>query len=309
MKYTIRTLREEESGILKDFLYEVIFIPEGEVSPPKSIIEREELQIYIRDFGKFPDDKCLVAELDGRIIGAVWTRIMNDYGHVDEETPSFAISLYPEYRHQGIGTNLMNEMLALLKECGYQKASLSVQKANYAVRMYLSLGFEITDQNQEEYIMLYYLNRGQPEIIPILQNKNNSLDLLLLADEQESMIDRYLERGMMYALSDDGIRAVCVVTEEGDSVLEIKNIAVSPAFQHRGYGRKLIAFLESRYRTDYRILQAGTSAGNVAFYEKCGFQQSGRIRNFFTENYDHPIFENGQQIADMIYLKKILKEG
>ena len=140
-------------------------------------------------------------------------------------------------------------------------------------------------------------------------DKKNYLDLLLLADEQESMIDRYLERGMMYALSDDGIRAVCVVTDEGDSVLEIKNIAVSPAFQHREYGRKLIAFLESRYRTDYRILQAGTSAGNVAFYEKCGFQQSGRIRNFFTENYDHPIFENGQQIADMIYLKKILKEG
>ena len=94
-----------------------------------------------------------MAEADGRIIGAVWTRIMNDYGHVDDETPSFAISLFSEYRGQGIGTRLMKEMLSLLKEHGYRQASLAVQKANYAVRMYRNVGFEIIDENDEEYIM------------------------------------------------------------------------------------------------------------------------------------------------------------
>ena len=99
-------------------------------------------------------DYCIVAEDDGRVVGAVWTRIMNDYGHVDDDTPSFAISLYPEYRGQGIGTRLMENMLALLKVKGYERASLAVQKANYAVRMYEKVGFKIVDENVEEYIMV-----------------------------------------------------------------------------------------------------------------------------------------------------------
>ena len=115
------------------------------------------LRRHGNNFGQGPADHCLVAEIDGRVIGAVWTRIMNDYGHVDDETPSFAISLFPEYRGQGTGTRLMREMLALLKEQGYRQASLAVQKANYAVRMYKNVGFEIIDENQEEYIMLCIL--------------------------------------------------------------------------------------------------------------------------------------------------------
>ena len=111
------------------------------------------MQVYVSDFGK-KDDHCLIVEVDGEIIGAVWTRIMNDYGHVDDTTPSFAISLNQDFRGQGIGTALMEEMLALLRERGYKKASLSVQKANYACRLYLKTGFRIVAENEEEYIMV-----------------------------------------------------------------------------------------------------------------------------------------------------------
>lgn len=153
MDYRIREIRQEEYAILDDFLYEVIFIPEGVEAPPNSIIRQSELQVYVSDFGK-KDDHCLVAEVDGEIIGAVWTRIMNDYGHVDDTTPSFAISLYQDFRGQGIGTALMEEMLALLRERGYKKASLSVQKESYAYQLYLKVGFGIVDENEEEYIMV-----------------------------------------------------------------------------------------------------------------------------------------------------------
>lgn len=150
----LRKLCAEEAGLLKDFLYEAIFIPEGVEAPPKDIVERPELRIYYECFGTGAADLCLVAEADGHVVGAVWTRIMDDYGHVDDETPSFAISLIPEYRAKGIGTRLMRNILNLLKEQGFKRASLAVQKANYAVRMYKNVGFEIIDENDEEYIML-----------------------------------------------------------------------------------------------------------------------------------------------------------
>ena len=117
-------------------------------------MELPELAIYYENFGKGLADNCLVAEDDGKVVGAVWTRIMNDYGHVDDDTPSFAISLYKEYRGKGIGTELMRRMLGLLKEQGYKKASLAVQKANCAVKMYEKVGFRIIDENEEEYIMV-----------------------------------------------------------------------------------------------------------------------------------------------------------
>ena len=121
--------------------------------PPKAIIEQPELQVYIADFGK-SDDWCLVAEVKEKIVGAVWVRVMDDYGHIDDETPSFAISLYEEYRNMGIGTALMRDMLEFLKNKGYKQTSLSVQKANYAARMYQKVGFEVIDENEEEYIMV-----------------------------------------------------------------------------------------------------------------------------------------------------------
>lgn len=154
----IRQMTAGEYPLLEDFLYEAIFIPEGAEKPPRDIIQNEELQVYIRDFGKHKDDHCLVADNGGKIIGACWVRIMNDYGHINNETPSFAISLFEEYRGQGIGTDLMRTMLELLKTKGYKRASLAVQKENYAVKMYKKVGFEVVDENEQEYIMATTLN-------------------------------------------------------------------------------------------------------------------------------------------------------
>ena len=151
---TIRELGFDETEVLEEFLYLAIFVPEGVEAPSRDITEKPELRLYIDCFGFLEGDNCLVAEEEGKIVGAVWTRIMDDYGHVNNYTPSLAISLLPEYRGRGIGTELMKEMLKLLKEQGYEKASLAVQKANYAVKMYKNLGFEIVEEKEEEYIMV-----------------------------------------------------------------------------------------------------------------------------------------------------------
>ena len=142
MDVTIRKIQKQEYPLLDNFLYEAIFIPEGIEPPPKSIISSPELQIYVKHFGESKDDWGLAAEVDGKIVGAVWVRIMNDYGHIDDKTPSLAISLYKEYRGFGIGTVMMNEILALLKAHEYKQVSLSVQKANYAAKMYLKIGLD-----------------------------------------------------------------------------------------------------------------------------------------------------------------------
>ncbi len=129
--------------------------------------------------------------------------------------------------------------------------------------------------------------------------------LLLLADEQEDMIDRYLARGEMFVLDDDGVKAECVVTKEADGVYEIKNIAVMPGFQRKGYGRMLIEHSLAHY-PDCNTMLVGTGdvPSSLGFYQKCGFTQSHRIKNFFTDNYDHPMFEDGIQLVDMVYLKR-----
>lgn len=150
----IREMTDAEYPLLEDFLYEAVFIPKGAQKPPREIIRQDELQVYIKDFGKQKDDRCLAAECDGKIVGACWVRIMDDYGHIDDETPSFAISLFEEYRGRGIGTGLMRQMLELLRTEGYKRASLAVQKENYAVKMYKNVGFEIVGENEQEYIMV-----------------------------------------------------------------------------------------------------------------------------------------------------------
>ncbi len=159
MNYNIRKMNEEEYGRLNDFLYEAIFVPEGEQAPEKSAINLPELQVYIADFGKRQNDICFVAQVDEALVGAVWARIMNDYGHIEDGVLSIAISLYKEYRGYGIGTALMKRMLKELAQRGYEKTSLSVQKANYAVKMYEKLGFEIVEEKGEEYIMVCWLEK------------------------------------------------------------------------------------------------------------------------------------------------------
>ena len=146
------------------------------------------------------------------------------------------------------------------------------------------------------------------KIIEITANKKEYLDLLLLADEQEDMVDRYLEKGKMYVLDDNGVKCECVITDEGNGILEIKNIATVPEYQGKGYAKALVEFLIKQYRGQYSVLQVGTgdSPLTIPFYEKCGFVRSHIIPNFFTDNYDHPIFECGVQLIDMVYLKRPL---
>ena len=145
-------------------------------------------------------------------------------------------------------------------------------------------------------------------VIEVKSNKKMYMDLLLLADEQEDMIDRYLDRGTMYILDDCGVKAECVVTEEPNGILEIKNIAVGPDCQRRGYGKTLIEFLVEKYSEQYAFLQVGTgdSPLTIPFYEKCGFHRTHIVKNFFPDNYDHPIYECGVRLVDMVYLQRKL---
>lgn len=154
MNCEIRKMAEEEYPLLDKFLYLAIFIPDGVEPPPYDIIYRPELQVYTKNFGSTIHDKAFAAVCDNNIVGAVWVRIMDDYGHIDDETSSLAISLLPEYRGQGIGTALMRAILSELREKGYSQVSLAVQKANYAVKMYQKVGFETVSENEEEYIMV-----------------------------------------------------------------------------------------------------------------------------------------------------------
>lgn len=154
MNFRIREMKKTEYTLLKDFCYESIFVPKGEPMPPRSVVEHPLMQVYYADFGSEKHDIAFVAEMAGKIVGAVWVRIMDDFGHIDDDTPSFAIAVYKEYRGKGIGMALMQRMLGKLHTCGYQQASLSCQKANRAVKLYQRLGFRVVRENEEEYIMV-----------------------------------------------------------------------------------------------------------------------------------------------------------
>lgn len=158
--YIIREMNVDESAILKDMLYEAIFQPDETVLLPKEIINEPELKIYFDNWGQ-KDDMCLVAEIDGKIVGAAWTRILagepKGFGTIDHKTPELSISIYKDYRNKGIGMELMEKILKLLSKKGYAQVSLSVQKKNYASKMYLKLGFEILEETSEEYFMVHNL--------------------------------------------------------------------------------------------------------------------------------------------------------
>lgn len=159
-KMEIRPIRPEEYPLLEDFLYDAIFLQEGTAAPPGEIVSQPELAVYITDFGQ-PDDLCLVAESYGHLLGAVWIRILagkvKGYGNVDDHTPEFAISVKKKFRQQGGGSKLMQEMIVLLKNKGYEKVSLSVNKDNYAYRMYQKLGFQVLREQEEDYLMVLEL--------------------------------------------------------------------------------------------------------------------------------------------------------
>lgn len=146
------------------------------------------------------------------------------------------------------------------------------------------------------------------EMRKVETDKKQYLDLLLLADEQEDMINCYLERGTMYVLENNGVRAECVVTDEGDGILELKNIAVEHAFQGKGYGKAMVDFLVRTYTGQYTVLQVGTgdSPSTIPFYEACGFHRHHLVKDFFIDHYHHPIYECGVQLVDMVYLQREL---
>ena len=151
----IREIAPNEYGELENFLYEAIYIPENVPKPPREILKRPELQVYVKDFGTQVADCGFVAEHDGKIIGACWSRIMNDYGHIDDATPSLALSVLKDFRRRGIATALLKKILARLAEKNFKRVSLSVQKENSAaVALYWKLQFEILDERGEEYLMI-----------------------------------------------------------------------------------------------------------------------------------------------------------
>jgi GNAT superfamily N-acetyltransferase len=148
------------------------------------------------------------------------------------------------------------------------------------------------------------------KIEKITENKKQFLDLLLLADEQENMIDKYLPGGDLFALYDGDLKSVCVVVPVNSETCELKNIATYGKYQGKGYGSALIDFISDFYKNDYKTMLVGTgeTPAILSFYEGCGFEISHRVKNFFTDNYDHPMFEGDIQLVDMIYLKKDLQK-
>ena len=185
------------------------------------------------------------------------------------------------------------------KEIVKQKFCKNFERGRRLVRRARRCNREDLEQFQFDGVM-------DMKIREVNENKKQFISLLLLADEQESMVDRYLEKGTMCVLEDNDVKAECVVTDEGNEILEIKNIAVDPENQGKGYGKALIDFLASKYADEYSVLQVGTgdSPLTIPFYEKCGFVRSHKIPNFFTDNYDHPIYESGVQLIDMVYLQR-----
>ena len=150
----IRRMRPDEIGLLREFLYQAIYLPAGTEPPPRTVVDLPELRVYIKNFGTRPGDFCLVAEVDGKVAGAAWSRIMEDYGHIDNHAPSLALSLLPDCRGQGIGTRLLDGLLVLLQKQGYQRVSLSVQAENPALRLYQREGFKMVETRGSEYLMV-----------------------------------------------------------------------------------------------------------------------------------------------------------
>ena len=159
----IRKMRPDETELLREFLYQAIYLPEGVEPPPRSVLDLPQLRVYIDGFGTRAGDCCVVAEARTKLVGAAWGRIMEDYGHIDDRTPSLAVSVLPEHRGRGIGTCLLETLLVCLQEAGYPQVSLSVQKDNPALHLYLRKGFAILDEQGTEFLMLRPLQKGADE--------------------------------------------------------------------------------------------------------------------------------------------------
>lgn len=298
----------DESEKLKDELVEVW---EASVRSTHHFLTEKDIQF----FKPLVRDKYIPA-VESYIIRNEQNRIAAFMGLSDELIEMLFV--HPEEQGKGYGKRLIEFAI-------YNKHIFKVdvnEQNEKATSFYLNRGFDITGRDETDSSgnpfpilhlslkeMTLQVSGDSLEIRQILLRKKRFLDLLLLADEQESMIDRYLERGEMFALYDRNIlRAICVVTDEGNKTIELKNIATGPQYQKQGYGKRLIRFLSEHYAGKYDTLFVGTGESplTVPFYEHNGFRYSHRIKNFFTDNYDHPMYEDGKQLVDMIYLRKEL---
>ena len=234
---------------------------------------------------------------------------MNAVGHLH------SLFVHKDWQGKGVGTMLLSEAERLALEYGAEKITSEVSIT--ARPFFERHGYRTVKEQKAKANRMYLTNFVMEKlcgtrILPVRADKKRYLELLLVGDEQESMIDRYLERGEMYVMSDaSGVAvAVAVVTDEGDGVLELKNIAVDPRFQRKGYGREMIEYLCRNYRGRFRVLTAGTgdSGKTISFYKNCGFDYSHTISGFFTKNYDHPIIEEGKALKDMVYFKRNIQD-
>ncbi|MDR2084470.1 MAG: GNAT family N-acetyltransferase [Bacteroidales bacterium] len=160
-----RGIRPSEYSLMEDFMYEAIYHPDPTNPYPREVIYYPQVRVYWDNWGAEKDDRCLLALLNDKPVGAVWIRTFRGEpkgcGYIDKLTPEIAIAIFEQYRNQGLGTRMMNKMIALMKEKGYRQVSLSITKGNPAIRLYERLGFKIIDENEEDFIMLLQLSKNR----------------------------------------------------------------------------------------------------------------------------------------------------
>lgn len=298
----IRAMQPEEYPLLREFLYQAIFLPEGTVPPSRSVIDLPELQIYIADFGTQFGDHCLAAEVNGKIVGTVWSRIMADYGHIDKDTPSLAISLLPEYRGQGIGTKLLNDLLSLLCEKGFRQVSLSVQKKNPAVRLYKRAGFQILEEKGTEYLMFLEYPRLEiqlaqtqdidawMELVERVKDSFPGLETQEALDAHKTTVLHFMENASaICAVTADHIAGTLLFSKE-DGMLCF--LAVDPVHRRQHIAQQMISFMLTQMDAHKDITvstyREGDPNGIVAraLYKSLGFS-AGKL----TEEFGYPVQE------------------
>lgn len=299
-KLMIRAMPPEEYPLLREFLYQAIFLPEGTEPPSRSVVDLPELQIYIANFGTHFGDHCLVAEVNEKIVGAAWSRIMEDYGHIDKDTPSLAISLLPEYRGRGIGTELLNSLLSLLCEKGFRQVSLSVQKQNPAFRLYERAGFQILEEKGTEYLMLLkYLNlkirlaQAQDidawmELVEHVKNHFPGLESHEALDAHKTTVLNFMENtSAICAIEANHVVGTLLFSRE-DGMLCF--LAVHPAHRRQHIAQKMISFMLTQMDTHKDITVSTYREGDPngiaarALYKSLGFS-AGKL----TEAFGYPV--------------------
>lgn len=298
----IRAMQPEEYPLLREFLYQAIFLPEGTVPPSRSVIDLPELQIYIADFGTQFGDHCLAAEVNGKIVDTVWSRIMADYGHIDKDTPSLAISLLPEYRGQGIGTKLLNDLLSLLCEKGFRQVSLSVQKKNPAVRLYKKAGFQILEEKGTEYLMFLEYPRLEiqlaqtqdidawMELVERVKDSFPGLETQEALDAHKTTVLHFMENASaICAVTADHIAGTLLFSKE-DGMLCF--LAVDPVHRRQHIAQQMISFMLTQMDAHKDITVSTYREGDPngiaarALYKSLGFS-AGKL----TEEFGYPVQE------------------